>query len=250
MAGIRKRSVAAIKNLFWVASLVVRGARSEKAYPDGCSQKPPSYYDYENFPFLPPSLLVQSLDDYLLTRRLGTGKFSDVFEAVDVQAQKRLDKNPAVVDPRTLVVVKCLKPVSERKIRREILVLERACHLPNLARLLAVVISPEYYASHRERPTDLPRMPALVLQHAGPNAQWLCHGVSDHGKHSNSQPTSSGTSSSSDSSYLTDYEIRYYLYHLLMALDGLHASGIMHRDVKVRNRKKAKDKRKRSNYKR
>lgn len=34
---------------------------------------------------------------------------------------------------------------------------------------------------------------------------------------------------------LTDYDIRYYLYELLKALDYSHSMGIMHRDVKPHN---------------
>ena len=32
---------------------------------------------------------------------------------------------------------------------------------------------------------------------------------------------------------LTDYDIRYYIFELLKALDFCHSNGIMHRDVKV-----------------
>ena len=60
-----------------------------------------------------------------------------------------------MVDPRTLVVIKCLKPVSERKIRREIMILERASKVPNLVRLVGIVLSSEYYARHRRYDTDL-----------------------------------------------------------------------------------------------
>ena len=34
---------------------------------------------------------------------------------------------------------------------------------------------------------------------------------------------------------LSDYDIRYYIFELLKALDYAHANGIMHRDVKPHN---------------
>ncbi|OEU14577.1 kinase-like protein, partial [Fragilariopsis cylindrus CCMP1102] len=109
---------------------------------------------------------------YLLVRKLGAGKFSDVFEAVDADAEQ------------TLVVLKCLKPIAERKIKRELLILQHASRLPNLAKIKAIVL-PEDYNIH---------------------------------PHNNNE-----------------YEIRFYLLHLLVGLDHLHSCGIMHRDVKPRN---------------
>jgi casein kinase II subunit alpha len=229
-------------------------------------QAPASSYsfEYERYPFPPLGLPVHTPDDYRLFRRLGTGKFSDVFEAVHVAAEKRLlpptttnnnnnnkqnsntatatatNDNDNDINLQSLAVIKCLKPVSDRKIRREICVLQHASQLPNLTRLLAVIVPPDYHAEHRQ-PTDLPRMPSLVLEHAGPESQWLCHeritvttnNITDNNNNNNNNVDNDDMEHSG--AFLSDYEIRYFLCHLLVALEALHARGIMHRDVKPRN---------------
>jgi casein kinase II subunit alpha len=209
----------------------------------------------QSTPFVPEHVPIHQVDDYMLIRRLGAGKFSDVFEALHVPAATCADTSAAddfpwgnrhsnqTLDDRHLVVVKCLKPVSERKIRREIRMLCRTQSLPNVVRLLAVVVPEQDDANGAcddLETVPVPRMPALILSHAGPQAQWLCHPhqVRDH-------PTTTSpmcrvndanvSAPSSMSLYLTDYEIRYYLCHLLVALEALHANQIMHRDVKPRN---------------
>ena len=96
----------------WIVASWLAAVRGDRAYPLGCSQQPPSYYNYDSYPFPPPGLSLRSTDDYLLLRRLGAGKFSDVFEAVDVDLERKLGKGMEHVDPRTLVVLKVLSKIS------------------------------------------------------------------------------------------------------------------------------------------
>lgn len=74
-------------------------------------------------------------------------------------------------------------------------------------------------------------MPSIVMEHAGKYARWLCHGLG-------CDPTSLTENFKNDLMdrrkepyYLSEYEMKYYLCHLLIALDSLHSRGIMHRDV-------------------
>lgn len=49
-------------------------------------------------------------DDYELIRKIGRGKYSEVFDGISVVTKKK-------------VVIKVLKPVKKRKIKREIKIL-------------------------------------------------------------------------------------------------------------------------------
>jgi casein kinase II subunit alpha len=210
-----------------------------RAYPSGCSKEPPSYYDYDSLEFPPSNIPVRTHDDFALLRRLGAGKFSDVFEAVEVSKDIPLRGNNhhAEFDPAALCVIKCLKPVSERKIKRELLVLSHVSKLPSLARLNAVVVPTidqgEYPMSGKSQQIGSVyqydgKMPSLVLEHAGRKARWLCHGLGcDPTSLSSSQKTE--MQNQQEPYHLTEFEIKYYLCHLLVALDALHHRGIMHR---------------------
>jgi len=83
-----------------------------------------------------------------------------------------------------------------------------------------------------------PYMPALVMEHAGMDSRWLCHGIGRDdfsAKYNMNTRNDNSNSDVENEQYLTLYEIKYFLFHLLIALDSLHSRGIMHRDVKPRN---------------
>lgn len=152
-----------------------------RVYTDVNSHKPDDYWDYENY-------VVDwgNQDDYQLVRKLGRGKYSEVFEAINITNNEKC-------------VVKILKPVKKKKIKREIKILENLRGGTNIITLLAVVKDP------------VSRTPALIFEHVN------------------------NTDFKQLYQTLTDYEIRYYLFELLKALDYCHSMGIMHRDVKPHN---------------
>ncbi|KTG42458.1 hypothetical protein cypCar_00032918, partial [Cyprinus carpio] len=142
-----------------LAKRAMPGPVSSKArvYADANTVKSKEYWDYEAHV---PSWSNQ--DDYQLVRKLGRGKYSEVFEAININSNDR--------------------PVKKKKIKREIKILENLRGGTNIIRLVDTV----------KDPVDLYQR-------------------------------------------LTDFDIRFYLYELLKALDYSHSMGIMHRDVKPHN---------------
>lgn len=86
-----------------------------------------------------------------------------------------------------------MQPVKKKKIKREIKILENLRGGTNIITLQAVVKDP------------VSRTPALIFEHVN------------------------NTDFKQLYQTLTDYDIRYYLYELLKALDYCHSMGIMHR---------------------
>ncbi|RZC11865.1 Casein kinase II subunit alpha-1 isoform B [Glycine soja] len=152
-----------------------------RVYTDVNVLRPKEYWDYE-------SLTVQwgDQDDYEVVRKVGRGKYSEVFEGINVNSNERC-------------IIKILKPVKKKKIKREIKILQNLCGGPNIVKLLDIV---------RDQHS---KTPSLIFEYVNSTDFKVLY------------PT------------LTDYDIRYYIYELLKAIDYCHSQGIMHRDVKPHN---------------
>ncbi|GLJ12921.1 hypothetical protein SUGI_0200570 [Cryptomeria japonica] len=178
------KAAAAAANLAQKIGKSIRrpGAMSKaRVYADVNVVRPKDYWDYE-------SIAVQwgDQEDYEVVRKVGRGKYSEVFEGVNVVNNERC-------------IIKILKPVKKKKIKREIKILQNLCGGPNIVKLHDIV---------RDQQS---KTPSLVFEYVNNSDFKVLY------------PT------------LTDYDMRYYIYELLKALDYCHSQGIMHRDVKPHN---------------
>ena len=119
---------------------------------------------------------------------MGRGKYSEVFEGVNV-ASPDFDK----------CIIKVLKPVKKKKIKREIKILQNLMGGPNVVQLIDVVRDPQS------------KTPSIITEYINNTDFKVLY------------PT------------FSDYDVRYYIFELLKALDFCHSRGIMHRDVKPHN---------------
>ena len=124
--------------------------------------------------------------NYEVGLMIGHGEYSEVFSAINIINN-------------TKCVVKTLKPVKDKKLKREIKVLQNLFGGEHVVKLLDVVLD------------------------ASSNATSLVFDYINNTNYKILYPT------------LTDYDTRYYMFELLKALDFSHANGIMHRDVKPLN---------------
>ncbi|KAG6832617.1 hypothetical protein H0H92_014453 [Tricholoma furcatifolium] len=173
-----------------------------RVYADVNATLGQSWYDYaytvDNF-----RIDWSQPERYEIVRRVGGGRYSEVFEGVDMANHDQC-------------IIKVLKPVAAKKIKREIKVLRNLSGGPNVISLLDVVVDREF---SRILFVLLAKMVALasgryhsLIMEYVENIEWK-----------------------SLFSRLTESDIKHYTFQLLKALDFVHAHGIMHRDVKPGN---------------
>lgn len=106
-----------------------------RVYADVNTHRPREFWDYE-------AHVIEwgQQDNYQLVRKLGRGKYSEVFEGINVTNNDKC-------------VIKILKPVKKKKIKREIKILENLRGGPNIITLLDVVKDP------------VSRTPALIFEY-------------------------------------------------------------------------------------
>lgn len=102
----------------------VKKNRLPRLYHDANVNKPKEYWDYENH-----QVKWGNLDEYEVSRKIGRGKYSEVFHGFNVKTEKEC-------------VIKVLKPVKKKKIKREIKILTNVQKGPNVVQLLDVVRDP------------------------------------------------------------------------------------------------------------
>lgn len=122
-------------------------------------------------------LTFREQDDYEIVKKVGRGKYSEVFEGTNVNTNEKC-------------IIKILKPVKKKKIRREIKILQNLCGGPNIIALLDVCRDPAT------------KTPSLIFEYVNNTDFKILY------------PT------------LTDYDIRFYIYELLKALDYAHSNGL------------------------
>ncbi|KAL8998592.1 MAG: hypothetical protein Q9188_006067 [Gyalolechia gomerana] len=152
-----------------------------RVYADVNQHMPKSYWEYDSV-----NITWGVLENYEVVRKIGRGKYSEVFEGINVVNYQKC-------------VIKVLKPVKKKKIKREIKILQNLSGGPNVVALLDVVRDSQS------------KTPSLIFEYVN------------------------NTDFRSLYPKFVDFDVRYYIFELLKALDFCHSKGIMHRDVKPHN---------------
>ena len=94
-------------------------------YADVNNHRPPDYWDYDNL-----QVHWGNQDNYEIVRKVGRGKYSEVFEGVNIVNDEKC-------------IIKILRPVKKKKIKREIKILQGLCGGTNIIQLLDICRDPQ-----------------------------------------------------------------------------------------------------------
>ncbi|GJJ75587.1 casein kinase II subunit alpha [Entomortierella parvispora] len=94
-------------------------------YADANEKLGQDHWDYENV-----TLQWGTQDNYEVIRKVGRGKYSEVFEGVDLAKREKC-------------CIKVLKPIKKKKIKREIKILQNLTGGPNIITLFDIVRDPQ-----------------------------------------------------------------------------------------------------------
>ncbi|TPX37516.1 hypothetical protein SmJEL517_g00549 [Synchytrium microbalum] len=96
-----------------------------RVYANVNQEQPRDYWDYDTL-----NILWGGQENYEIVRKVGRGKYSEVFEGINVVNNEKC-------------VIKVLKPVKKKKIKREIKILQNLSGGPNIVQLLDIVRDPQ-----------------------------------------------------------------------------------------------------------
>jgi casein kinase II subunit alpha len=105
-----------------------------RIYANVNQEQPREYWDYDELN------IVWSQENYEIVRKVGRGKYSEVFEGINVANNGKC-------------VIKVLKPVKKKKIKREIKILQNLSGGQNIIQLLDIVRDPQS------------KTPSLIFEH-------------------------------------------------------------------------------------
>lgn len=191
-----------------------------RVYTNANKQKDKAYWDYEN------TSIEWSTNnkDYEIETKVGRGKYSEVFRGVQMKSGVQ-------------IVIKMLKPVKKKKIKREIKILLNLSNEENPVTAQPFKIE-NYYTNKKEGVLQFKRDFLYDLPHNGhENIIQLFDIIKDPVSKTPALVFEYVENADFRVLYpkLTDYDMRYYMFELLKALDYCHSMGIMHRDVKPHN---------------